>query len=174
MKMLFMLCNSCWSLAEHNRIWIVDNRKCTCIFLDEQRETKAVLLPTPAPKVKIPRRPERPENTFIDPALAEDRDVFCGYCNKPVKGHAQGCPHCNRPFHANTQGYARICSNTGCRRTETAGHVHGLCVAHADNRRKNRARTALQADCKCGNKTTKGHDDCSRCRSLKTELEPKQ
>jgi hypothetical protein len=110
-------------------------------------------------------------NKFIDPAVAEDRNVFCGWCGEPVKGHLPGCPHCHKPFYANMHGYARICKNPTCRRTETAGHAHGLCRMHHLARKQRQAIGATLPKCACGNTATSGHDDCSRCRDLKLAAE---
>lgn len=103
------------------------------------------------------------KNLFIDPAIAEDRDVFCGACDAPVKGHLPACPHCNAKFHANIHGYARICKNDSCRRTEMAGHAHGLCRFHHEQRQYRRARTAAQPNCRCGNKLPLGGTQCRGC-----------
>ena len=32
-RMLFMLCNNCARLGARDRIWIVDHRRCACIFI---------------------------------------------------------------------------------------------------------------------------------------------
>lgn len=109
----------------------------------------------------------KPFNKFIDPALAEERHVQCGWCGEDVLGHLQGCPHCKRPFYANMHGYARICKNDSCRRTETAGHAHGLCRFHFQDRERRRASTALLPKCACGSVATHGYVDCRRCREIK-------
>lgn len=108
----------------------------------------------------------KPKNQFIDPAKAEDRNVFCGSCAGPVKGHVSSCPHCSAKFFANMHGYARLCKNPNCMRTEMAGHAHGLCKMHHQNRRAKQAASAIQRNCRCGNKASFGEIDCSRCRRL--------
>lgn len=110
-------------------------------------------------------------NRFIDPDVAEIRNVYCGWCNEPVLGHLPGCPHCKRPFYANMHGYARICKNDTCRRTETAGHAHGLCRFHYQDRKRRQAATALQPKCACGSVATYGYSDCRRCREIKEAAE---
>lgn len=107
------------------------------------------------------------ETKFISPANAENRDVFCGWCNEPVKGHLPGCPHCQRPFYANMHGYARLCKQPDCKRTEVAGHAHGRCLTHALDRKKRQMIGASLPKCDCGNTATSGHSDCRRCREAK-------
>lgn len=102
-------------------------------------------------------------NSFIDPAEAEDRNVFCGRCDHPVKGHWASCPNCSAGFHANMWGYARLCKNSTCQRTEMAGHAHGLCSFHHKQRQYRRARTAAQPNCHCGNKLPLGGVQCRGC-----------
>lgn len=106
----------------------------------------------------------KPLNAFIDPALAEPRDIQCGWCGKECAGHLAGCPHCQRPFFANMHGYARLCKNPNCRRTECAGHAHGLCRMHHENRKAKQASSAAQPNCRCGGKASFGHTTCRRCR----------
>lgn len=108
-------------------------------------------------------------NAFINPAEAEDRNVFCGGCGAPVKGHLSKCPHCNTQFHANKWGYARLCHNSNCQQTETAGHAYGLCKLHHYARKRKQAASAKQPNCSCGSKASFGMADCSRCRSLREE-----
>jgi hypothetical protein len=113
-------------------------------------------------------------NAFINPAEAEDRNVLCGGCGGAVKGHWSKCPHCDTKFHANKWGYARLCKNPNCIRTESAGHPHGLCKHHYQLRKYRQTQSALQANCSCGGKVSFGHSDCSRCRSLKEKREESQ
>jgi len=108
-------------------------------------------------------------NRFINPADAEDRNVYCGNCNGPVKGHMPGCDNCNAKFHPNKWGYARLCKNPSCMRTEMAGHAHGLCRYHHEKRKYRQAMTALQPNCACGNKASLGEKECSRCRASKAQ-----
>lgn len=105
-------------------------------------------------------------NTFIDPVKAEDRNVYCGYCAEPVKGHLSSCPHCKKRFFPNMHGYARLCKNPNCMRTETAGHASGLCRMHHEKRKSAQVMTALQPNCRCGNKASFGEVNCSHCRAL--------
>lgn len=102
-------------------------------------------------------------NTFINPSDAEDRNVFCGWCGEPVKGHLGGCPSCKKPFYANMHGYARLCKNSTCMRTECAGHAHGLCSFHRDQRRERQRNSAMQPNCHCGNKLPLGGVQCRGC-----------
>lgn len=106
---------------------------------------------------------------FIHESAAEDRNVFCGNCDQPVKGHLSKCPHCNAKFHANMHGYARLCKNPSCMRTEMAGHAYGLCKYHHLARKAAQAKSALQPNCACGGKASFGETDCSRCRILKIQ-----
>lgn len=108
-------------------------------------------------------------NQFIRPQEAEDRNVFCGKCNAPVKGHAPQCPECHTKFHANRWGYARLCKNPSCLRTEMAGHAHGLCRFHHVSKKQRQANSARQPNCSCGNKASFGETQCSRCRNLEIE-----
>lgn len=103
-------------------------------------------------------------NQFISPEDAEDRNVYCGNCNEPVKGHLSRCTNCNVGFHANKWGYARLCKNPSCMRTEMAGHPHGLCRYHHEGRKQKQAMSARQPNCACGSKASFGESDCSRCR----------
>lgn len=110
------------------------------------------------------------KNSFISPDLAEDRNVFCGNCSEPVKGHLPSCPHCNKRFHANIHGYARLCKNPSCRRTEMAGHPHGLCRFHYEGRKQRQINSAMQPNCSCGSKASYGEVTCSRCRAHQESL----
>lgn len=102
-------------------------------------------------------------NSFINPDAAEPRHVLCGNCGAQVMGHWQGCPACKAKFHANMHGYARLCKNPNCCRTEMAGHPHALCRMHHEQRKQRQAHTAMQPNCRCGNKAPMDHDLCSRC-----------
>lgn len=57
MKLLFMFCNNCMEKI-HTKHWLVDNRRCTCIFLEET-------------EMKVTRR------TYWANGLVTDRDMDC-------------------------------------------------------------------------------------------------
>lgn len=105
-------------------------------------------------------------NQFISKEAAENRDVFCGKCGGHVKGHHSECLHCGAKFHANANGYARLCKNDSCKRTETQGKAHGLCDLHRQQRKERQARSAMQPTCPCGNKAKLGYTHCTRCMDL--------
>jgi len=104
-------------------------------------------------------------NRFLTDAEAEVRHVICSACRREVLGHLPACPHCQHRFHANQHGYARLCKNPSCRHTEDAGHAHGLCRDHYLQRKARQANSALQPNCRCGNKATHGLATCSGCRN---------
>lgn len=110
-----------------------------------------------------------PATLFLSDDEAEDRNVYCGNCSEPVKGHLPRCPHCDTEFHPNKWGYARLCKGLSCMRTEMNGHAHGLCRFHRESRRQKQIMTAKQPTCYCGNKARLGQCNCSRCRELKSQ-----
>lgn len=102
---------------------------------------------------------------FISGAVAEIRNVRCGNCDEPIMRHEPHCCHCGAESYANVNGYARLCKNPDCNRTEQAGHVHGLCRFHHQQRKERRAATASHVRCRCGNIAGQGETMCSRCRN---------
>jgi len=105
-----------------------------------------------------------PKNSFIPADQAEIRKAQCGKCGGDVLRHWDSCPHCEQPFYADRWGYARLCKNPSCSRTECAGHAHGLCRMHHLQRKQRQANSAQQPNCRrCNSKASFGADVCRRC-----------